>query len=222
MTDITHYSTELACALHGYRALMVPDSGIQYSQHWQNLWTQNIPRASKIRLVDSASTDWVKWRNSIIASLISIDEPVVLIAEGFGALAAASVAAEYPGKIIALFLVDPADPDQFDLRKKLPKKALNMSTKVVTHKPNTEAAVTKNAALANHLGADFLSLMETNTNLCSSSDYWPKGIQALRFTVNKVERKAEEITQARTKKILAYLRAMQHVHAIKQLGYQPS
>jgi predicted alpha/beta hydrolase family esterase len=164
----------------------------------------------------------VKWRNSIIASLISIDEPVVLIAEGFGALAAASVAAEYPGKIIAVFLVDPADPDQFDLRKKLPKKALSTPTKLVIRKPNSEEGIKKNVALAKHLGADFLSLEEASTSYCSPIDYWPEGIQALKFAVNKVERKAEEITQARTKKILAYLRAMKHAHATRHLVYQPS
>jgi predicted alpha/beta hydrolase family esterase len=222
MTNTTHYSTELACALHGYRALIVPALDQEHYQDWQSLWAQNIPRTSKIRLMDSQTADWVKWRNSIIASLISIDEPVVLIAEGFGALAAASVAAEYPGKIIAMFLVDPADPDQFDLRKKLPKKALPMATKVVIRKENSEEGLTKNIALAKQLGADFLSLEEASTNYCSPTDYWPEGIQALKRVVNNVERKAEAITQARTKKILAYLRAMKQVHATKQLGYQPS
>jgi predicted alpha/beta hydrolase family esterase len=221
MTNTSHYSTELACAINGYRALMVPDSGIQHSQHWQNLWMQNIPRASKIRLMDESCTDWVKWRNSIIASLISIDEPVVLIAEGFGALAAASVAAEYPGKVIAVFLVDPANPDQFDLRKKLPKKALPMVTKVVTRKECEVEASIKIAALGAHLGADFSRLQSEDTS-DSAADYWAEGIQALKLVVNKVERKAEEITQARTKKVLAYLRAMKNVNAIKQLGYQPT
>jgi predicted alpha/beta hydrolase family esterase len=221
MTNTSHYSTELACALNGYRALMVPDSGIQHSHHWQSLWMQHIPRASKIRLMDESSTDWVKWRNSIIASLISIDEPVVLIAEGFGALAAASVAAEYPGKVIAVFLVDPANPDQFDLRKKLPKKALPMVTKVVTRKECDVESSIKIAALAAHLGADFSQLHSEDTR-DSAADYWAEGIQALKRVVNKIERKAEEITQARTKKVLAYLRAMKHVNAIKQLGYQPS
>jgi predicted alpha/beta hydrolase family esterase len=222
MMNSNEYSTELALALNGYRALMVPALDQEHYQEWQSLWAHRIPRASKIRLIDSQTADWVKWRNSIIASLISIDEPVVLIAEGFGALAAVSVAAEYPGKVIAVFLVDPADPDQFDLRKKLPKKALSMPTKWVIRKPNNEVGLTKNAALAKLLGADFLSLEEANTSYCSPTDHWPEGIQALKFAVNKVERKAEEITQARTKKILAYLRTMKQVHASKTLDFQPS
>jgi predicted alpha/beta hydrolase family esterase len=222
MTHTIHYSTELACALNGYRALIVPALDHEHSHNWQNLWAQTIPRASRIRLLNSQNAHWVTWRNSIIASLISIDEPVVLIAEGFGALAAASVAAEYPGKIIAMLLVDPADPDQFDLRKKLPKKALSMSTKLVIRKENSDEGLTKNVALAKQLGADFLSLEEANTNYCSPTDYWPEGIQALKLAVNKVERKAEEITQARTKKILAYLRAIKQAHTAKQLGYYPS
>ena len=73
-----------------------------------------------------------------------------------------------------------------------------------------------------YLGADFLSLEEACTSYCSPIDYWPEGIQALKFAVNKVERKAEEITQARTKKILAYLRAMKQAHATRHLGYQPT
>jgi predicted alpha/beta hydrolase family esterase len=221
MINTSHYPTELACALNGYRALMVPASGTQHSKHWQQLWMQHIPRASKIRLMDESCTDWVKWRNSIIASLISIDEPVILIAEGFGALAAASVAAEYPGKIIAVFLVDPANPDQFDLRKKLPKKALPMTTKVVIRKECETESCVNIAALAAHLGADFSQLYNEDA-FGSAADYWAEGIQALKVLVNKVERKAEEITQARTKKVLAYLRAIKHANTIKQLGYQPS
>src|SRR4051812_12470061 len=103
MTNNREYSTELACALNGYRALIIPDVHNCDEQHWQSLWEQAIPRARRILLHDWHTADWIKWRNSIIASLISIDEPVVLIAKGFGALAAASVAAEYPGKIIAAF-----------------------------------------------------------------------------------------------------------------------
>jgi predicted alpha/beta hydrolase family esterase len=142
MRTINEYSTDLACALNGYRALIVPDVHNSDAQHWQSLWEQTIPRTRRIRLHDWHTADWVKWRNSIIASLISIDEPVILIAEGFGALAAASVAAEYPGKIIAAFFVDPANPDDFDVRKKIPKQPLPIPTKIVIrNQTDTKAAL---------------------------------------------------------------------------------
>lgn len=222
MTQITHYSTELACALNGYRALIVPDIHNSDAQHWQTLWEQTIPRTSRIRMLDWHAADWVKWRNSIIASLISIDEPVVLIAEGFGALAAASVAAEYPAKVIALFLVDPADPDQFDVRKKIPKHALPVPSKIVIRYSNTESDA-KAALLAALWSADFSHTITSETTPNNSfTNYWPVGIYALNALMSKIQRNADEITQARTKKILAYLRAMKKTQSVDSLHYNYS
>lgn len=219
MTATNDYSTELACTLSGYRALIIPDLHNTSTQHWQNLWETSIPRSRRILLHDWHTADWVKWRNSIIASLISIDEPVVLIAEGFGALAAASVAAEYPGKVIAAFLVDPANPDDFDLRKKIPKQALPIPTKIVIrNQTDTKAALL--AALWRTDLAHSISIEPAPDS--SITDFWPEGIHALNRLISKTQRKANEIKEARTKKILAYLRAMKQTNSLKQLGYQPS
>lgn len=217
MLTNTEYSTEAACALKGYRALIIPGLHNSDSHHWLSIWEQNIPRSRRILMHDWHTADWVKWRNSIIASLISIDEPVVLIAEGLGALAAASVAAEYPGKIIATFLVDPADPEEFDLRKKIPKQHLPVPTKIVIRNQTD----TKSALLAALWGADLSNLNE-KISTTSTPDYWPEGIYALNRLISKTQRKAEDITQARTKKILTYLRSMKQIHTVKQLGFQPS
>lgn len=219
MTDSKNYSTELACALNGYRALIVPDLHNSDAQHWQSLWEHSIPRTRRIRLHDWHTADWVKWRNSIIASLISIDEPVILIAEGFGALAAASVAAEYPGKIIAAFLVDPADPDDFDVRKKIPKQPLPVPTKIVIRKATTQGDA--KAALLAALWRTDLSHVTTPESTANSSlaNYWPEGIHALNRLIGKTQRNADEITRARTKKILTYLRALKKPNAIDALNY---
>lgn len=219
MLTINEYSTELACALNGYRALIIPDVHNSDAQHWQSVWEKTIPRSRRILLHDWHTADWVKWRNSIIAALISIDEPVVLIAEGFGALAAASVAAEYPAKIIAAFFVDPANPDDFDLRKKIPKQPLPIPTKIVIR-----AQTDTNAALLSALWSTDLShaSMTDGNDKISFADYWPEGIRALNRLISKTHRKASEITQARTKKILGYLRNVQQTHQSKQLGFQAS
>jgi len=212
MTNI-EYSTELACALNGYRALIIPDINNSDANHWQSIWEHNIPRSRRILMHDWKTTDWVKWRNSIIASLINIDEPVVIIAEGFGALAAASVIAEYPEKIIAAFLVDPGDPDEFDLRKKIPKQHLSAPTKIVIRNQTH-----KRAALLAALWSTDLSTAPA----LAPTIFWPEGIQALQRLISKTQRKGDEIIQARTRKVLAYLRAIKQTHSIKQLGYQPS
>lgn len=211
MTNI-EYSNELACALNGYRALIIPDLHNSNQQHWLSVWEKNIPRSRRILMHDWSSPDWVKWRNSIIASLISIDEPVVLIAEGFGALAAASVAAEYPGKIIAAFFVDPADPEEFDLRKKIPKQHLPVPTKI-TLRAQTH---TKSALLAALWSTDL-----SNAQTQSQDEFWPEGTHALQRLMNKTQRKADELTKARTKKVLAYLRGIQ-THQSRQMRLQHS
>jgi len=216
MNTIKDYSTELACALNGYRALIVPDVHNNQLPHWQSLWEQTIPRTSRIRLHDWHTADWVKWRNSIIASLISIDEPVVLIAEGFGALAAASVAAEYPGKVIAAFLVNPADTDKFDVRKKIPKQ-LPITTSIVVSGKSTDEA---NAYMALNWDTDFL---QSNTLDSKSVDafinYWPEGIQELNRLVSKVQRNTQVMTQARNRKVSAQLRAIKRVNTVDSFNY---
>lgn len=176
------FATQMACALQGYRALIVPGLGNADEQHWLSRWEEHIPGARRIRLHDWNSADWVKWRNSIIASLISIDEPVVLIAQGFGALAAASVAAEYPGKVLAALLIDPADADAFDVRKKLPKQSLPQPARVVMGGSSfTAEDHAKAAFLALSWGADFSPTPH------DSDIIWPEAVEELRELVAKAQ-----------------------------------
>jgi predicted alpha/beta hydrolase family esterase len=217
MTSNKDYSTELACALNGYRALIVPDIQNNEVPHWQSLWERTIPRTSRIRLHDWHTADWVKWHNSIIASLIAIDEPVVLIAEGFGALAAASVAAEYPGKVIAAFLVDPADPDQFDVRKKIPKQALPVATSIIISEKNRAQDNAKTAFLALMWGTDFLTANTLEPAIeAAPSDYWPEGIQELNKLVSKTQRSFKETSRARARKLPSIMSSHRQILA---LGY---
>ena len=180
MTEHQDYTTELACALNGYRALIIPGLHNADANHWQTHWEHRIPGARRILLHDWHSPNWIKWRNSIIASLIAIDEPVVLIAEGFGALAAASVAAEYPGKIIAALLVNPADADQFDVRKKLPKHILPVPTRVICNEAKDEG---KSAYLALLWSADFAYINNQENPI-----FWPEAIDELQDLVGKTLR----------------------------------
>jgi predicted alpha/beta hydrolase family esterase len=141
-----------------------------------------MPGARRIRLHDWNCADWVKWRNSIIASLISIDEPVVLIAQGYGALAAASVAAEYPGKVLAALLIDPADADAFDIRKKLPKQSLPQPARIVMGGSSfTAENHAKAAFLALSWGADFSPTPH------NSDELWPEAVDELRELVAKAQ-----------------------------------
>ena len=215
MTNTQDYSTELACALNGYRALIVPDLHNSDASHWQSVWERNIPRTSRIRLHDWHNADWVKWHNSIIASLITIDEPVVLIAEGFGALAAASVAAEYPGKVIATFLVNPADPDVFDVRKKIPKQALPVTTTVVISEKHQAEEDAKSAYLAMVWGADFLStnILKPLTTV-RAVNYWPEGIQELNKLVSRTQRSVKATHRVRARKTLRASSSHSHRHML--------
>lgn len=191
MTELKDYTTDLACALNGYRALIIPALHGAEANQWPSTWEKKIPGARRILLHDWHSPNWIKWRNSIIASLIAVDEPVVIIAAGFGALAAASVAAEYPGKIIAALLINPVDPDPFELRKKLPKQTLPVPTRVICSNHSDEG---KSAYLALLWGADF-AYTQNQKDLAN----WPEAIDELQELVGETARDHSEIWKLRSR-----------------------
>jgi len=129
-------------------------------------------------------------------------------------LAAASVIAEYPEKIIAAFLVDPSDPDEFDLRKKIPKQHLSAPTKIVIRNQTH-----KRAALLAALWSTDLSTAPA----LAPTIFWPEGIELLQRLISKTQRTVDAMTQARTKKVLAYLRSLKKVKpAVNNMDFRYS
>lgn len=182
----TNWSADLIRATRGHRVLIVPGLRDSDDQHWQSLWHKNIPNSSRIELDNWAIPDLEKWRKAIKKSLADINEPVVLIGHSFGALASASIAAEFPQKIIAVLLVAPADPDKFGIRSKLPQRPLQVPAKIIASNDDPWIRDSKAAFLALLWGADFLRIKQLgHINSNSNIGFWPEGINELRQLVRK-------------------------------------
>jgi predicted alpha/beta hydrolase family esterase len=161
MTELNHsrnFSADLIRATNGRRVLIVPGLRNSDDRHWQSLWHKHIPNSSRIELDNWHVADLEKWRSAIKKSLVDVNESVVLIAHSFGALASASIAAEFPQKIIAVLLVAPADPDKFSIRSKLPQRLLQVPAKIIASDDDPWIKDSKAAFLALLWGADFLPI----------------------------------------------------------------
>ena len=192
MTELNHsknWSADLIRATRGHRVLIVPGLRNSDDRHWQSLWHKQIPNSSRIELDNWEIADLEKWRNAIKKSLNEINEPVVLIAHSFGALASASIAAEFPKKIVAVLLVAPADPDKFGIRSKLPQRLLQVPVKIIASDDDPWISDAKAAFLALLWGADFLRIKQLgHINSDSNIGFWAEGINELRQLVRKALR----------------------------------
>lgn len=166
--------------------LIVPGLRNSDEQHWQSLWQAQLPNSKRIHVDDWSTPDLDKWKAGIRAELNKLDQPVVIIAHSFGTLASASIAAEFPEKIAALFLVAPADPDKFHIAARLPQTFLHVPTKIIASSNDPWLTDSKAAYWALQWGADFLRLKNVgHINSDSNLGIWPEGIAQLRQLLRK-------------------------------------
>ena len=188
MSSIFNSSLQLAQATGGHSVLIVPGLRNSDNNHWQSLWQQQLPNSRRILLDNWEKPDLQKWQRAIRKSLDSATEPVIVIAHSFGALASASIAAEYPDKIVALLLIAPADPDKFAIAHQLPQSILPTETKIIASSNDPWMSDSKAAYWALQWGADFLRLKDVgHINSDSHLGYWPEGIHQLQELVRKAK-----------------------------------
>ena len=183
------YNSELAQSLLRQPVLIVPGLRNSDERHWQSLWQAHLPHSKRIKVDDWATADLDKWKAAIRAELTQLDRPAVLIAHSFGTLASASIAAEFPDKIAALFLVAPADPDKFQIAQRLPQHPLPVPAKIIASSNDPWLTDTKAAYWALRWGADFLRLNNVgHINSESGLGFWPEGIQLLQRLLRSAQK----------------------------------
>jgi predicted alpha/beta hydrolase family esterase len=175
-------------AVTQHPALIVPGLNNSDANHWQTLWGQQFIYARRITLKDWHIADLDKWRAGIRQSLINASEPVVLIAHSFGALAAASIAADFPEKIAGLFLVAPADPEKFGIAGRLPQQPLRIPGVLIASSNDPWMKDSKAAYLALLWGANFLRVKNLgHINSHSDIGIWPEGLLQYQKLVERIE-----------------------------------
>lgn len=177
-------------------ALIVPGLNNSDETHWQSLWHKELDGSQRIQLANWHLADLDKWRRAIKKSLAQFDQPVVVIGHSFGALAAATVAAELPEKIAGLFLVAPADPDKFGVSEVLPQRPVKIPGVLISSDNDPWIKDSQAAYLALLWGIDFLRVKDLgHINSHSAIGIWPEGLR-------QYERLVERVTSTRSSSYL--------------------
>lgn len=183
---------QLARAIADHPVLIVPGLRNSDEKHWQSLWQEAIPGSRRIEVVDWTKPNLAAWRAAIKTQLDKLDRKVVLVAHSFGALASASIAAEYPHKIAAIFLVAPADPDKFGIAPDLPREFLPVPTRIIASNNDPWLTETKAAYWALLWGADYFRFKEVgHINSESGLGIWVEGIEQLQQLLRKVKARTQ-------------------------------
>ncbi len=188
-----------AAIVRGHPVLIVPGLNNSDSHHWQTLWQREIPHAQRIDIAHWEIADLQKWYAGIHAALRDVQQPAILIAHSFGALAAAAYAADFPEQVAGVLLVAPADPDKFGIAEQLPQRSLGVPAQLIASSNDPWMTDSKAAYWALAWGANFLRLKNAgHINSHSNLGIWPQGLAQLRTltrTIRLAETKRAQLTQ---------------------------
>lgn len=175
-------------AVENFPVVIVPGLRNSDEHHWQSLWQARLPNSRRIHVNDWNTPDLAAWRAGIKAELNKLNGPAVLIAHSFGTLASAAIAAEFPDKIAALFLVAPADPNKFGIANQLPQDFLAVDAKIIASSNDPWMTETKAAYWALLWGADYLRIKNVgHINSESNLGLWQDGVKQLHQLVRKAK-----------------------------------
>jgi uncharacterized protein len=178
-------------AVENLPVVIVPGLRNSDEHHWQSLWQPRLPGSQRIHVDDWDTPNLAAWRKGIIDVLENLQTPAVLIAHSFGTLASASVAAEFPDKIAAIFLVAPADPDKFGIADQLPQDFLPVNAKVIASSNDPWMTENKAAYWSLLWGADYVRIKNVgHINSLSNLGIWNDGIHLLHQLVRKAKRQS--------------------------------
>lgn len=173
-------------AVENLPVVIVPGLRNSDEHHWQSLWQARLPGSQRIHVEDWDTPNLAAWRAGIITALDKLQTPAVLIAHSFGTLASASIAAEFPDKVAALFLVAPADPDKFGIAEQLPQEFLPVPAQVVASSDDPWMTENKAAYWSLLWGADYLRIKNVgHINSQSNLGFWSEGVNLLHQLVRK-------------------------------------
>lgn len=180
--------TYLPHAVENFPVVIVPGLRNSDEHHWQSHWEKRLINSQRITVDNWDTPDLTAWTNAITLALNKLSSPAVLIAHSFGALASAAIAAEFPNKVAAIFLVAPADPDKFGITQKLPQDFLPVTAKVIGSSNDPWMAEHKAAYWALIWGADYLRTKNHgHINSDSNLGLWPEGVRELHQLTRKAK-----------------------------------
>jgi predicted alpha/beta hydrolase family esterase len=160
--------------------LIVPGLRGSGPDHWQTLFEQQIPGATRVQQSDWDTPDLLRWSITVANCVARLEAPAILIAHSFGALAAVAGGVSRFEQIQAAFLVAPADPVKFGNVHLLPTTPLPFPSMVVasTNDPCVYHEVAR--GWAKRWQSRFVSVGALgHINTESGHGPWPQGLGLL-------------------------------------------
>jgi predicted alpha/beta hydrolase family esterase len=160
--------------------LIVPGCAGSGSRHWQSWLEAQIPGSQRVALPDSGRPDLSAWAAAVRWHIDRHSDPLLIVAHGFGCLAAVQAASDYSERIAGAMLVALPDPDNYRVTGLLPETPLAFPTVVVSSTNDLRMRSDKAAFWAGFWSASFVSIGAAGS-IDEESGFgpWPQGLDIL-------------------------------------------
>ena len=160
--------------------LLVPSFDGGGEGHWLSWLEGVLPEIERVHPEDPKGLDLCQWTAAVRWHLMRADEPVVLVAHGFGCLAAVRAAADFTDRVEAAMLVAPIDPDGARVASLLPEEPLSFPAVIVASSNDPNLRLSKAAFWANYWSCDFVDVGRAGSiDAAAGFGPWPAGLAIL-------------------------------------------
>jgi predicted alpha/beta hydrolase family esterase len=174
--------------LQNIPVVIVPGLRNSDERHWQSAWQNLLPGSQRIEVADWHIAELEKWRNAILKTLTSLEQPALLIAHSFGSLASASIAHDYPSLVRGALLVAPAAPQKFGIEAKLPQSEIARPLHLIGSDSDPWLGEQQAEQLAKDWGAAYhRTIGKGHINSESQLGVWSEGLIQLEKFLNTIE-----------------------------------
>ena len=155
--------------------------------HWQSLWAEQLPGASRVVQDDWITPTQKAWVGSLARQVLDAQGPVVIAAHSLGCIATAHLPAEAAARIQCALLVAPADPERRAILNDfapVPFARLPYRSIVVASTNDPYCPVRLAGRYARAWGSEFVRLNRAgHINIESGHGDWPLGLALLQSLI---------------------------------------
>lgn len=157
--------------------LLVPGLDGGGEGHWLSWIETAVPNPKRAVPPDFKNLDLPEWAAAVRWQIARCDEPVFIVAHGFGCLAAVRAGHDMPGRIEGGLLVSPFDPDNLRLAWLLPEEPLGFRATVVASSNDPHMRLSKAAFWAGYWSCEFVNAGRLGSiDAASGLGPWPQGL----------------------------------------------
>ncbi|RYG14941.1 MAG: alpha/beta hydrolase [Burkholderiales bacterium] len=151
--------------------------------HWQSLWADRLPGASRVVQDDWVAPTRAAWVGALARQILASQGPVVIAAHSLGCIATSHLPEEAAARIQGALLVAPADPERRAILNDfapVPFARLPYRSVLVASSNDPCCPVRLAGAYARAWGSEFVRLNGAgHINIESGHGEWPLGLALL-------------------------------------------